>query len=360
MFFNTNTYAEVYITRYCLDMLLSLRIISLAVNGMSDIRKVQRTPSGTFFVCIPKSWAERYGLERGSIIALNETSDGKLIIDPKYGVEQALRTITLKPGSYLSREIVAKYLLGYDIIRIEAKERINPEVRETVKRSVSRLVGLEIVEEDYASIVLQCLIDPSQWSPEKILRRSYAIAAGMQRDVVNALVDGDLHLAKNVMARDEEANRLYFLLVRILRTIIQNPSLSDKFGVQPIECLDYRLVASLVETIGDECVRAAMKVLDLKGAKLAENLKKLLVEFHLDCFKAHEDAITAFFTGDIALAEKVRGTRDSMVKTFANIEKVARAETIDVVPQILAAASFLQQIYEHTVDISDLVVPKKL
>jgi phosphate uptake regulator len=327
---------------------------------MGDIRKVQRTPSGTFFVCIPKAWAEHYGLERGSVIALTETSEGKLLIDPKYGVEPSPHTITLKPGPYLNREIVGKYLLGFDIIRIEAKERISFEIRESVKKSVSQLVGLEIVEEDYASIVLQCLVDPSQWSPEKILRRSYAIAASMHRDVVNALVDGDLHLAKNVIARDEEANRLYFLLVRILRTIIQNPSLTDRFGVQPIECLDYRLAASLVENIGDECVRTALKVTELKGARLAENLKKLFAAFHFDCFGAHENAIKAFFSGDIALAENVRNMREDIGKTFTNIEKVARAESIDVMPQILAAASFLRQIYEHTVDISDLVVPKKL
>jgi len=327
---------------------------------MSAMRKVQRTPSGTFFVCLPKSWAERCGLERGSVVSLGETSDGRLLVDPKFGAEPSPRTITLKPGPILSREIVGKYLLGFDIIRVEAKERISFEVRESVKETVSRLIGLEIVEEDYASIVLQCLLEPSGFPPEKILRRGYAIAAGMHRDVVNALVDGDLHLARNVTARDEEVNRLYFLLVRILRTIIQNPSLNEKLGVQPIECLDYRLAASLVEAIGDECVRVALKTVELKGAKLAENLKKLFVDFHMFCFEAHENALKAFFIGDIALAESVRGMREKIEKTSINIEKVAREQSLDVVPQILAVSSFLRQIYEHSVDIADLVVPKKL
>jgi hypothetical protein len=46
-------------------------------------------------------------------------------------------------------------------------------------------------------------------------------------------------------------------------------------------------------------------------------------------------------------------------KAFTNIEKVARAQSLIVVPQILAIASFLRQIYEHSVDIADLVVQKK-
>jgi len=326
---------------------------------MSTMRKVQRTPSGTFFVCLPKSWAEHYGLERGSVVSLNETSDGRLLIDLEYRAEPSPSTVTLKPGPLLSREVMGAYLLGFDIIRVEAKERISFEVRDAVKKTVSRLIGLEIVEEDYAKIVLQCLLEPSSFPPEKILRRGYAIAASMHRDVVNSFIDGDVQLAKAVIARDDEGNRLYFLLVRILRTIVQNPSLSDKLEVSPIECLDYRLAASLVEAIGDECVRLAMKTIELKGTKLAEDVRKLFVDFHMICFEAHENALKAFFMSDIALAESVRTTREKVEKTFANIEKVVRAQSLDVVPQILAIASFLRQIYEHSVDIADLVMPKR-
>lgn len=327
---------------------------------MGELRKVQRTQSGTFFICLPKPWAEHHGLKRGSVVAINETSDSRLLIDPKYDVEPSPHTITLRPGSYLSREIVGRYLLGFDIIHVEAKKRISFEVRDMVKKTVSRLIGLEIVEEDYSRIVLQCLLEPSGFPPEKILRRSYAIAAGMHRDMVNALVDGDLHLAKSVIARDDEVNRLYFLLVRILRTVIQTPGLSEKLGVRPIECLDYRLAASLVEAIGDECVRAALKTVELKGTKLTEDLKKLLVDFHMVCFEAHENALKAFFTGAIDLAESVRDMWEKIEKTFANIEKVARAQSLDIVPHILAVASILRQVYEHSVDIADLVMPKKI
>ena len=326
---------------------------------MNELRKVQRTSGGTFFVCLPKSWAERHGLKRGSVVAITEAVDGRLMIDTEYGAVPSPRNITLKPNPYLSREIIGNYLLGFDIIRVEAKDRISFETRDAVKESVSHLIGLEIVEEDYASIILQCLLEPSGFPPDKILRRSQAIAAGMHRDVVNSFVNGDISLAKSVMVRDDESNRLYFLLVRILRTIIQNPSLNEKLGVSPIECLDYRLAASLVEAIGDECVRVALKTIELKGAKLSEDLKKVFVDFHKSCFEGHEKALKAFFTSDIVLAEDVRCMRANVEKTFAGIEKVAGEQSLDVVPQILAIASFLRQIYEHSVDIADLAVPKK-
>lgn len=326
---------------------------------MSSVRKVQCTPNGTFFVTLPKSWAGQYRLKRGSVVTVSETGGGKLLVDPEFGIAPSPRTITIKPGPYLSREIIGNYLLGFDVIHVESKDRISFEVRDTVKSAVDRLIGLEIVEEDHSNIVLQCLLEPSGFPPEKILRRGYTIAAGMHRDVVNALVDGDVQLAKSVVARDDEGNRLYFLLVRILRTIVQNPSLSEKLVVTPIECLDYRLVASLVEAIGDECVRVAHKTIELKGTKLHDDLRKLLVDFHLSSFEAHENSLNAFLSGDIALAESVRRMREKMEKTFSSIEKIARAQSLDVVPQVLAVASFLRQIYEHGVDIADLVVPKK-
>ncbi|HLE75024.1 MAG TPA: PhoU domain-containing protein [Candidatus Bathyarchaeia archaeon] len=323
---------------------------------MSELRKVQRTQTGTFFVCLPKSWAEQHGLRKGTLVALDETGDGKLLIDPKYNAEQLPRVATLNAGPYLRREIIGRYLLGFDIIRIEAKERIDFDVRNIVKATVGSLIGLEIVEETYSQIVLQCLLEPSGFPPEKILRRNYAIVAGMNRDAANSFIDGDLQLAKSVIARDDESNRLYFLLVRILRTITQNPSLSEKLGITPIECLDYRLAASLIEAIGDACVQVAAKTIELNGVKPSEELRKLLVGLQAICYEAHEQALKSFVNKDIALAETVRNMHEKIETMFTDIEKVAKDQPLKVMPQILAASSFLTQIYAHSVDLADLVV----
>lgn len=323
---------------------------------MGELRKVQRTPTGTFFVCLPRSWAEEHGLKKGALVGIDETGEGKLLIDPKHDVEQLPRVATLATGPYLSREIIGRYLLGFDVIRIEAKERIDFDIRNVVKATVGSLIGLEIVEENYSQIVLQCLLELSGFPPEKILRRNYAIVAGMTRDVVNSFVEGDLQRAKSVIARDDESNRLYFLLVRILRTIIQNPRLSEKLGITPIECLDYRLAASLIEAIGDASVNIAAKTMELNGQKPSEELRKLLVGLQALCYDAHEQALTSFINKDIALAENVRNMHEKIDAVFADVEKVARGQPVEVMPQILAASSFLRQIYEHSVDLADLVV----
>ena len=325
-----------------------------------ELRKVQRTNGGTFFVSLPKDWAERVGLDKGMVLAVSESIDGRLCFDSRYDAERKPLSVVLRPTPYLDREIVGKYLLGNDVIRIEAKNRISSEERSLVKQASSRLIGLEIVEEDYARIVLQCLLEPAAVPPKKILRREYNIAASMHRDAVRAFLEGDVPLAKNVIARDDEVNRLYFLLVRILRTIIQNPSLGEKLGIRSIDCLDYRLCASLVETIGDRAVEIGHKALALKDTMVTEEISQLVGEFHSMVFKAQEQALKAFFGHDVILAEEVRDERAKMETVLHDIESAAKKQSAESVPLILTAATSMYRIFGHSVDVADLVMPRDL
>lgn len=323
-----------------------------------EFRKIQRTGGGTFFVCLPKEWAQRNGLERSSVVAISETADGRLVIDAKYNVEREPQTVVIKPTPFVDREIVGKYLLGYDIIRVEAKDRISTGDRERIRQASSRLIGLEIVEEDYAKIVMQCLLEPSAFPPGKILRREYSIASSMHRDAFTALIESEAQLAKNVIARDNEVNRLYFLLVRILRTVIQNPSLSEKLGILPIDCLDYRLIATFVEAIGDHSVKIAESAIKLEGVSVLKELAQLLLKVHRIAFDAHENALKAVFSRDVPVAEAVRNKRQALADGCNQIEAFLHSQAFELAPHILAAASSMSRIYDYSVDIADLVMPK--
>lgn len=324
-----------------------------------DLRKVQRTNSGTFFVTLPKNWAGRVGLDKGSVLAITESIDGCLSIDPQHDAEYKPLSAVIRPTPYLSREIVGKYLLGYDEIRVEARNNISSEERALIKETSSRLIGLEIVEEDFARIVLQCLLGPTASSPEKILKREYNIAASMHRDGLTAFLEGDTSLAQNVIARDVEVNRFYFLLVRTLRAVIQNPRAGEKFGIHSIDCLDYRLCGSLVETIGDRSVEIAHKAIALKDSDAFRMMTRSIKMFHSRVFEAQETALKAFFAHNVILAEEVRDERIKIEKMFREIELSLNKRSAEFVPIILAAVSSMHRIFSHSVDIADLVMPRE-
>jgi len=323
-----------------------------------ELRKIQRTRGGTFFVTLPKEWALKNGITRGSVVYTSITSNGKLIIDPRYDLKPTPLSITIKPSPYLSREIIGKYLLGYDIIRISARDRITIEQREIVKKTVSRLVGLEIIEENHANIVIQCLLQPDALPPEKILRREYLISSGMLRDSMTAILQGDTQLAESVIARDNEVDRLYFLVVRILRTIIQNPHLSEKLEVYPIDCLDYRLTASLVESVGDQALQIAEHAVGLEGAKLPQDIVAALQSLHESVNEAYQDAVTAFFSRSISLAESIRDKREEVEHLCEYAESACAKLPTETYQRVISVISLVNRVYDHSIDISDLTIPR--
>jgi len=323
-----------------------------------ELRKIQRTRGGTFFVTLPKDWALKNGINRGSVVSTSVTPNGRLVIDPRYNLEPTLKTVTVRPSAHLSREIIGKYLLGYDIIRVEAKGTITVEQRKIVKETSSRLVGLEIIEEDYTKIVMQSLLEPSALPPEKILRREHLIASGMYRDAVTALIEGEVQLAKNVIARDNEVDRLYFLLVRILRTVIQNPSLSEKLEVYPIDCLDHRLVASLVESVGDHSSQIAEYAVRLEGLKLNEEISQSLSNLHDVVYESYRDAVTAFLSRNISIADSVRDKKDMVEEMYRNVESASNTLSIEIAQNLISVISLITRIYDYSVDISDLTTPR--
>jgi phosphate uptake regulator len=323
---------------------------------MGELRKVQQTPTGTFFICLPRNWAKEHSLQKGSQVNLEVSTDGKLLVDTQFDVEPQPKVISLKVGSYLSREIIGCYLLGYDVIRVEAKDRIDSAVRNQIKSTANSLAGLMIVEETTTMMALQCMMQQPFTSPKKLLQRNQGSAALMIRDAASSFINRDTDMAKNVIERDVENNKFYFLLVRILRTIIQNPRQGEKFEIKPIECLDYRLAASLIEDIGDVCVQIATTTLLLNDAKLSDEVRKLLAELQYTCFEANEQAFKSFLNKNIALAENVRNMQAKIEANSLELEDVAKNSSVDLMPQILAVRSFLKQIYEGSVDIADLVV----
>ena len=116
------------------------------------------------------------------------------------------------------------------------------------------------------------------------------------------------------------------------------------------------MAASLIEGTGDACVQVASNTIALNGVKLLEGVRKLLVELQSECCEANEQALKAFLSKDIALAENVRNLRGKIEETYCNVEGAAKESSVDLMPQILAASSFLRQIYERSVDMADLVV----
>jgi len=220
-------------------------------------RRVQKTTTGTFFITLPKDWVKEYDIKHGATLEIEIRRDGALIIYPPHGgYESRLDKVTVLYSkgqlSTLKDFILGAYLLGYSMIDVIAKEgAIDPKDREEIRRMVHSFIGLEVLDEDERRMSIRSILDPLYTDPIKLLNRMAYLVEDMLRDGFKAILNGDLKLANIVAQRDDEVDRVYFLLIRLLRGALRNPSLADKYMLSLVDYLDYRVAAKIIETIGD-------------------------------------------------------------------------------------------------------------
>jgi len=321
-----------------------------------EIRKLQKTGGSTFLLSLPKGWIKRMGLKQGDLVALIERGDGALLVDPRYSEKEKVKMaiIEIDASPNFTREITANFLYGYDVIRIRSKNGITSEQRDAIKRSLQQLVGVEIVEESAKEITLQCLLSPSALSLKRTIKRTYLIAARMQEDAVTAIKDKDLNLAESVVVRDEDIDRLYFLMVRQLRSAIMEPYLAEKIGISPIECLDYRVAIKSIESMADYSVKIAEQVHLILDAKIPENVIESILKINRIAHEMHSNAIEALVRKDGVLASKTIAMKPQRNQAVEEAYKALANESVEISIPLSTVIDMLDRISECGVDIADL------
>jgi phosphate uptake regulator len=322
-----------------------------------DIRRVQRTSDGTFFVTLPKSWVTLHAVERGSLLTFAEGKDSKLTLGLYSEQEKSSRSIALSPSPTLEREIEEKYLLGYDLIQIESKDVMDSHLVDNAKAIVKKLVGLEIVEEDARKIVIQCLIEPSLLAPERVIRRLHSITRAMAQDAVSAFVDGDAKLAVTVVERDEQVDRLYFLLVRMVRAALTDLSTAERIHASPVDCLDYRLLSSLIEHFGDYAASIAQNVPEDKR-RIPLPLLRSLRKSGEAVNSMYGNSIEAVLSRNLDLASDVGNMHRLALERIREAERSLSALRPELLDKATSAIASLKSMCEINKDIADLAMTR--
>jgi phosphate uptake regulator len=326
-----------------------------------ELRKVQEMGGGTLLISLPKEWVKKNNVTKGSVITIEEKGNEYLIVYPLLKEERSIREVTIpypaKYMEYLINDITGSYLLGYDLIKIQGKERTTYEDRERIKKAIRQLIGLEIVEEDSLSITAQFLLEPTILTPEKIFRRMHVISMGMYKDAITSFLENDEHLVKVVCERDEEVDRLHFLLVRLIRSALLDSRLLMKFDMKPIDCLDYRVASNLLEDIGDSAVDIAKNVITLPDIAFDEVLKKMISNAGETLEKIQEHAVKAFLNKSAKDARQVMKLYASLTSQINEHGKALTKKPLQIIIGLSAITSSISKIGHCHVDLADLTVP---
>ena len=291
-----------------------------------ESRRVQLVGGATFTVSLPKAWAQRVGLKPSSQVYMLEQSDGSLIIYPgKAPMGKRELTITTTPGekaSILSRKIVAAYLDGYDVIRIQSVGRLTYEQLKEIDCFVKRMSGLEVVEESAEGVTINALVSITDFPVERGFQRAHLITSLMFQDAMNALRRGDVELAKSVALRDGDVDRIYFLVTRQLRAAISNPSIAKSLGIDAGDAIDYLIAIKRIEDTADSIENVANMVesLNNSGVIIPEPLLNDLLQIGEASFNAYEKGVKAFLSKDPTLADEALDTRVAVERMRCRVE----------------------------------------
>ncbi|QLG27688.1 phosphate uptake regulator PhoU [Halorarum halophilum] len=298
---------------------------------MVETRKVQVTGGSTYTVSIPKDWATENDVSAGSTVEFYPEEDS-LFLTPQTDEERTEGTLDIADleGDELTRAVMTMYVSGFDIIALETS-RISNDQRRTIRDSTQSLVGLEVLEETRDRVVIRDLLDSSELSIHNAVTRMRLIALSMLEDAVAALAEGDEDMAKDVIQRDDDVDRLHMVVSRIFRSTLRTPKAAEELGVGRETCFDYHASARQLERVGDHATKIAHLTLQLHeegDVEVPAEVIEALEELEADARDVVDRAMDALFADENAeaarLANDARGSVLDIDERARSIDELLR------------------------------------
>ena len=304
-------------------------------------RRVQLTGRSTYIVSLPKEWVEDRRIGKGSLLAMRRYGDRLLVYLEEGKGEKTKEIVDVSDFELgdIPLKLISSYTSGADFIEIRSGKGLLPEVKSAVKEAMTKLVGLEIVEESYSHILLQDLASREGLSIKKGLHRLYLMVRSSYKDIERVL-SGDIDLARDVTERDDEIDKLTFLITKRYNELLRSGTAKEtRTG------LGYMLAARALERIGDHGARICENLLILGEESLEKLMSLKVMESHIECFIRKLD---------LAMESMMRGSFERGVETI-RIEVEAPVTTKDVriayiMESLNRAVSYASNIAEASID----------
>jgi len=285
-----------------------------------ETRKVQLSGGTTYTISLPKSWAQEQGIEAGSLVSIHPNGDGSLLVDVLSDAESDERTaiidISMTDDDALQHQLNALYTVGYDAITLRDRNGHSIDRQQTVESAIDGLSGFELLEATDTRIQLRNLIDATNINVQKSAIRMRLVVLSMHTDAITAIENDNPELARRVVARDSEADKLFAMVTRHFRRSLLDLREVEKLDHSRERLFEYYYVCRQFERVADHAVKMARFVEDTDvviPAQFVDTLDR--------CGKRARSIIERGATvvlseGDIEMAHDVLGERDQLIKTI--------------------------------------------
>ncbi len=331
-----------------------------------ETRKLQKVGYSTLSVSLPSNWVKENKLKRGDTIFLNLEDDGSLklvpseLVKPKEETEEYIcNTDLCMDPKMLERVIVGNYILGREIFSLISSERMSSEHVEEVRGVIRKLIGLGIVEETPDRITLQCSVDPRKFKIDMLLRRLSIISLTIVNEATQALLESNESLAQDAINREDEADMMCLLAMRLLISAQRKKEVADEIGLTDhLHILYFGLMLRYLELVADHAEGIARRSL-LLLKKYKEKIPQWVIEKLKNLNDLAHDlvlkAVDAFFIGDIKIANSLLEMR-----TFIELERDKLMNEFPEIPHLRSILWDINRIADNGVGIALIAINNAL
>ena len=314
-----------------------------------ETRKVQVTGGSTYTVSLPKGWATDNDVSAGSIVEFHSEED-LLLLSPRSETDRIEGTLDISgmdTDHELTRAVMTMYVSGFDVIVLEST-RISAGQRRVIREATQGLVGLEVIEETSDRVVLQDLLDSSELSVHNAITRMRLVSLTMLEDAVEALITNDRELAHDVEERDDDVDRLWYMVSRVFRTVLRNPTAANEIGFPRETVFDFQSSARQLERIADHATKIAD--LSLEIGEIPDSAVGPLEALEEEAREVPEMAMDALLKEDpeqaVELANEARGRIRSIDNEVREVDDLIR----EFDPQLAQVLSLVTDSLSRTAD----------
>jgi len=293
----------------------------------------------SFSVTLPPDWVKENKLKPSDQITITREDDGTLKLAPATIREEEKEVkITIdadrcKYPGLLKRLIIGGYSRGCDSIEIVSKHTISENHRREINDATNGLIGMGIVESTSNRVMLQSVVDASKFPLKPLLKRFCEIITSMYEDALQALKDNDPSLAADIINRENEVNKIYWLMGRQTVAAAYDKNVLKKIELKGTPDLTLHVVIfPRMKQVADYAVDIANNLLALGKNEISDaNLQKI-IRLGSMVHELFSNSCEAFFKGDVILANNV-------VESFKPFDKMKEELLIDLGSKIKDARS---------------------
>jgi phosphate uptake regulator len=272
-----------------------------------EIRKVQVTGGSSYVVSLPKTWIKSLNIKKNDPIGLIIQPDNSIVVtnritDEKPTLTKEFDIDLINNPDFLFRSLIGAYIAGFDNIKILSKQRIPPFARNTVRQFTQMTIGQEVIEETESYIIVKDLLNPLEMPFNSTIGRMHIIVKGMHEDAIKTLKERDHALAEEVILRDNDVDRLHWLMARQSSILLKNVNLAEKMNIKPGMVINYFLISRFIERIGDHAVYIIKNIQNLDDIKLDKKIVNLIESADRYTIEIFDKSIESLFKKKIQLA----------------------------------------------------------